>query len=210
MPDGSTTTLHAFTGGADGGFPQAPLVQGKDGNFYGTAMLGGNAGCLGGCGVIFRITPTGTFDVLHSFIDAEIGSPGTALIQASDGNFYGTARAGLGTLFGTIFRMTPSGTFDTIHDFSAKFATEGGVMDGGNPILQAIDGNLYGTTCRGASGFLMAFRMTLGGDLVVLHTFVGGATDGGTPLTVCSRGLTATSTASRHKAERPTAARFSE
>jgi uncharacterized repeat protein (TIGR03803 family) len=81
--------------------------------------------------------------VLHSFAGGADGAnPFAALIQATDGNFYGTTLGG--SALGTVFRMTPSGTFTIWHDFA-------GGTDGAQPlaaVIQATDGNLYGTTVR--------------------------------------------------------------
>src|SRR4051794_6163332 len=87
--DGTMTILHSFAGGADGEGPTASLLEGHDGNLYGTTLNGGNAGCSGTCGVVFRITKAGAYALVHSFVTAEIGGPHAALIQASDGNLYG-------------------------------------------------------------------------------------------------------------------------
>lgn len=77
------TTLHSFDG-TDGANPSAGVVQGADGNLYGTASEGG-----GGYGTIFKITPTGTLTTLHSFDGTDGFSPQAELVQATDGNFYG-------------------------------------------------------------------------------------------------------------------------
>jgi uncharacterized repeat protein (TIGR03803 family) len=86
-PDGTFTNLYQFTGGNDGGFIYANLVQGKDGNFYGAAFNGG----LYSGGDLFRVAPDGTFTNLYSFTGGSDGAfPYSALVQGSDGNFYGT------------------------------------------------------------------------------------------------------------------------
>jgi len=176
-PSGTFTTLHEFDG-FDGCFPQGQLVQGTDGNFYGTAN---SAGCSGtapcGDGVVFRISSTGTFKVLHFFNDNVSGGfPSGPLIQASDGNFYGTTQSGGNTQTsgGVVFKITPSGTLTVIHNFPA---TAG---DGIFPIagvVQATDGSLYGTTQQAGTGTCSGganscgtlFRMSLSGaNYVVL------------------------------------------
>ena len=90
-PAGVFTILHTFTGGAsDGAFPalvqgiQATLVQGSDGNFYGTTTKGGPADL----GTVFKMTPDGTTTLLHTF-DASEGTP-QSFLQARNGTFYGT------------------------------------------------------------------------------------------------------------------------
>src|SRR5579862_5033666 len=81
--------------------------------------------------------------VLYSFAGGPDGAnPDAALIQATDGNFYGTTRDGVSD-FGTVFQMTPSGTVTFLHSFT------GGTTDGASPrapLIQATDGNFYGTT----------------------------------------------------------------
>ncbi len=96
LPAQTLTTLHAFAGyPADGATPSAGLVQATDGNFYGTTYAGGASGnCQGGCGTVFRITPGGTLTTLHSFDWYDGASPSAALVQGTDGNFYGTTYGG--------------------------------------------------------------------------------------------------------------------
>jgi uncharacterized repeat protein (TIGR03803 family) len=145
-PGGTFTTLQSFNYPTDGVNPLAGLIQATDGNFYGTNSSGGvNAGnCDLDCGTIFKITPGGTFTTLHSF-DGTDGSGPVALVQASDGNFYGTALGSGANGYGTVFQMTPSGTLTTLHSFDNT--------DGRNPnaLIQDTSGTLYGTAASGAS-----------------------------------------------------------
>ena len=153
-PSGTVTVLHAFSGGADGSLPVAPLIQATDGNFYGTASAGGASGN----GTVFKMTPSGTVTVLYAFTGgADGGKPEAPLIQATDGNFYGTTDGG------TVFRMTPSGTLTTLSSI------------GGNPngLVQATDGNFYGTT-RNGGGLGTVYRMTSSGTVTLLHSFTRG------------------------------------
>jgi|HubBroStandDraft_5_1064220.scaffolds.fasta_scaffold29169_1 uncharacterized repeat protein (TIGR03803 family) len=175
------TTLVNFDG-TNGATPvYVFLVQGVDGNFYGTTSAGGNLNCglANGCGTVFKITPEGVLTTLYSFCaqaDCADGfSPYAGLVLATDGNFYGTTVYG-GTgancfqNCGTVFRITPRGALLTLHNFNYS--------DGSAPwaqLIQAIDGNLYGTTsggsfhCSGGCGTI--FRMTLNGTLTTLHSF---------------------------------------
>ncbi len=154
---GSLSTLYNFcsqTNCTDGQYPYSTLVQGKDGNFYGTTDEGGDYGD----GVVFRMTPEGELTTLHSFNGTDGIGPFAGLIQASDGNFYGTTEyGGLGS-YGTIFKITPSGTLTTLHNFH--------LGDGGIPIgvlLQASDGILYGTTeVGGTNGTGTVFSLDVG------------------------------------------------
>src|SRR5262249_52670341 len=122
-PGGKLTTLHSFDE-MDGATPEATLVLATDGNFYGTTFGGGGSnGCLGGCGTIFKITPGGTLTTLHRFDGTDGKFPG-ALVQASDGKFYGTNGAGGANTgacgsggCGTVFKITAGGTLTTLHNF---------------------------------------------------------------------------------------------
>lgn len=174
-PDGTFTVLHSLIDGADGSRPKAPLIQVNDGNLYGTAYEGGTSKR----GTLFRLTSAGTFSVLHTFTGgADGGFPWGALIQAADGNLYGTTSVSGGSTFrgGTIFRMTLDGAFSVLHDFT------GG--DGEAPLaglIQAADGNFYGTTSGGVVSLGTVFKMTPAGTVTTLHAFVGGAGDGAVP-----------------------------
>ena len=177
-PAGVETVLHSFAGNTvDGGYPYAALLQGSDGNFYGTAS---NAG-PGGGGMVFMITPAGGESILHSFTGfRDSGTPTAALIQASDGNFYGTSFTGGANNAGTIFKITPAGVETLIYSFA------GGVSDGQAPyaaLVQGRDGNFYGTTHQGgATDNGTVFKVTPAGTVTLLHSFTEGS-DGSLPLT---------------------------
>lgn len=163
---GEFTVIHNFCAEdncADGKNPVAELLQGRDGNLYGTTFYGGNGG-----GVVFRIGRSGAFSVMHAFSTEEGSGPSTGLVQASDGNFYGTTQSDGVSGFGTIFRMTTKGVLTTLYNFnlqSSGYAPLG-------TLLQATDSHLYGTTSNGSSGLYGAvFRMTLDGSFEVLHQF---------------------------------------
>jgi uncharacterized repeat protein (TIGR03803 family) len=171
---GTLTTLYSFCSQSDctdGEYPQAGLVQGTNGDFYGTAWMGG----ANGDGTVFRITPSGTLTTLHSFDGTDGEVPEAALIQATNGDFYGTTGSGGGSGDGTVFKMTPSGTLTTLHSFN--------YTDGASPhaaLVQASDGNFYGTTTSGgANGDGTVFKITPSGTLTTLHSFDN--TDGASP-----------------------------
>jgi uncharacterized repeat protein (TIGR03803 family) len=162
-PDGTLTVLHRFTG-LDGSQPSAGLVQGTDGKFYGSAG-GGGAFDLG---TIFRVSSDGEFAVLHHFDGSDGAGPG-ALIQGRDGQFYGPAGGGGLFGFGTAFRMSPPGELTVLHHFA------GGPGDGAYPsaaLVEAADGDFYGTTSRGgARGDAgTVFRLTREGSVTVLRS----------------------------------------
>lgn len=187
-PGGTLTTVYNFCsvfGCTDGNDPIGGLVQATDGNFYGTTIVGGvsNPTCtyLNGCGTVFKITPSGTLTMLHSFRETDGLEPNSALIQATDGYLYGTTFASEPNETctygcGTIFKITPSGAFTTLHVFNGT--------DGESPysgLVQGTDGNFYGTTSLGgANGDGTIFQITPGGSLTTLHSFDG--TDGASPL----------------------------
>jgi len=149
-----------------GGNPNNGMGKDSQGNFYGTTHTGGAAGY----GAIFKLTTTGEMTALYSFQGAVDGANPTAgLLQATDGNFYGTTYAGGTADYGTIFKITPGGEFTALHTFEQT--------DGANPVaglVQATDGNFYGTTFAGGSaGYGTAFKITPGGKLTTILTFDG-------------------------------------
>jgi uncharacterized repeat protein (TIGR03803 family) len=115
---GNETVLYSFTGGSDGGLPVSGLVMGSAGNLYGTTPSGGIKDCEGsGCGVVFKVDPSGHETVLHAFRGGTDGwSPQAGLAIDADGNLYGTAIYGgnLGDCprlpgggCGVVFKITP-------------------------------------------------------------------------------------------------------
>ncbi len=165
-PAGKFTSLYTFCsqeGCADGYLPTGPLVQGANGNLYGTTLYGGvqNGGTPPGYGTIFEITPSGQLTTIYAFCaqsecpDGDL--PNSGLILASDGNFYGTTQYGgantnTTALYGggTIFQLSPSGTLTTLYSFCAK----AGCADGFTPfapLVQDTLGVMYGTTLYGGA-----------------------------------------------------------
>jgi uncharacterized repeat protein (TIGR03803 family) len=173
--NGTPATLYAFTGDGDGAYPMAGLVQGADGNLYGTASVGGT----GDWGTIFNITSGGTFDALHSFTGVADGSfPYAELMQGVDGSFYGTTlEGGISNGWGTVFKITPDGSVSNLYSFT-------GGADGGSPeatLVQGVDGSLYGTTSEGGtSSSGTVFKITTNGTFTTLYSFYG-SSDGGFP-----------------------------
>jgi uncharacterized repeat protein (TIGR03803 family) len=161
-PDGALTTIRAFAGGNDGATPGAGLIQARDGNLYGTTYGGGAYGF----GVVFRITLTGGLAILHPFTGGNDGGGSFArLLQAADGNFYGTASQGGTNGNGIVFKMTPGGTLTALHSFTG---TNGAIPRTG--LIQARDGNLYGVTRRGGASSYdgTLFAITTAGALTTL------------------------------------------
>jgi uncharacterized repeat protein (TIGR03803 family) len=177
-PSGTETVLHVFPKtGSDGQIPYAGLIEGSDGNLYGTTYFGGS----NGLGTVFKVTPSGTETVLYSFAGGSSDGehPYAGVIQGSDGNFYGTTYQGGAGGYGTVFKITPSGTETVLYSFA------GGSSDGADPeagVIQGSDGNFYGNTYLGGAGNLgTVFKLTPSGTETVLHAFAGGSSDGANP-----------------------------
>ncbi len=183
-PNGVITVLHAFTGSPDGREPTGTLVEGPDGNFYGTT----NAGGATDHGTLFRITPTGVVKILHSFCKVNgcpdgfdpVGGP----ILGTDGKLYGTTQGGgTGGHPGTVFQSTLGGTLATLHNFAG--------LDGAKPLaglVQHTDGDFYGTTTNGGAndmGTVFSISMHLK-PFVQLFETTGPV---GTPVTILGTGL---------------------
>ncbi|HTA22348.1 MAG TPA: choice-of-anchor tandem repeat GloVer-containing protein [Terriglobales bacterium] len=171
-PSGTLTTLYSFCsafGCADGSTPLAGMVQGIDGDLYGTASSGGTRGCDDGCGTLFRITLEGKLTQIYDFSLSQGGGPVAGVVQGIDGNFYGTASGGGAGDAGTVYEITPAGELTILHSFDEY--TDG--VDPTGTLIQANDGNFYGTTLGGGSenGWGTAFSITPTGTLTTLHTF---------------------------------------
>ena len=197
---GQLTTLYSFchqSGCPDGSSPRAALVQGADGNLYGTTYFGGpNANFVcdpngTGCGTIFRITRGGKFSTVYSFCAqsgcADGANPGAELIQGFDGNFYGTTYDGGGNNCfadcGTVFKITSKGTLTTLHSFCETDCADGFGLYAG--LVQGTDGKLYGATAFGGANLNgTLFAITTAGTLTTLYSFCAqtGCPDGNFPL----------------------------
>lgn len=176
MVSGATTTFTTLANfnGANGAHPHASLIQATDGSFYGTTYAGGtSSNCANGCGTIFKISPAGTLTTVYNFClqsgCADGASPFGGLLQAPDGNFYGTTVYGGAHNKGTVFKMTPGGTLNVLHSFA------GYPTDGANPyagLLLGNGGNFYGTTkLGGAYKFGTVFSITPTGTVTILNNF---------------------------------------
>lgn len=165
-PTGALTILGDFSSGNPGGNPAGRLLLGLDGYLYGTASFGGSQNY----GTLFRSTvPNGATAVLVTFSGGMDGAyPESDLIQATDGNFYGTTIRGGASDFGTIFRVTPGGARTILYSFT-------GNLDGAEPlrgVVQARDGNFYGIArTGGAGGGGVIYRLTPGAVFTVLYSF---------------------------------------
>ena len=196
LPAQNFTTLVNFNG-ANGAAPQPEgLAQGIDGNLYGTTLNGGASNN----GTVFKMTPAGTLTTLYNFCSVTAPNacldgnhPAGALVQATDGNFYGTTTGGGPFGAGTVFKITGSGSLTTLHSFDNT--------DGNDPnsrLFQAGDGSFYGTTAFGGnpecsvfSGCGTVFKITSGGALTTLYKFCSqtGCPDGAVPFLGLAQGV---------------------
>jgi uncharacterized repeat protein (TIGR03803 family) len=185
-PSGTLTTLYSFCSKSactDGKSPFSALVQATNGNLYGTTFVGG----ADGYGTVFKITPSGTLTIVHSFDYTNGGNPEAGLVEASDGNLYGTTEDGGGTDSGTVFKITPSGTLTTLYSLCSQSNCADG-YDVTAALVQATDRSFYGTTVLGGANCIpdggcgTIFKITPGGALTTLYNFTGG-TDGENPET---------------------------
>ncbi len=189
-PTGPLETICSFSGGGgsggDGAVPAATLVQGSDGDFYGTTALSGGPGMFGfgGSGTVFRINTNGTLTQLYEFdglLRAQSGNPVTGLVRGRDGNFYGTTYDGGaitnqdGQAQGSVFQISTNFGLTTLYSFT-------GSNDGANPaagLVQGSDGFLYGTTVNGGNsgnGTVFAIN-TNGTGFTTLYSFSAVATN---------------------------------
>ena len=168
-PGGDFTTLYSFEGGTNGANPSAALIQGADGDFYGTAYSGGGSNV----GTVFRFSTNGVLTTLASLSGTNGAHPDVALVQAADGSLLGCASDGGpdtranpdgGHGFGSIFRVTTNGTLTALVLFNC--------VNGATPcgLIHGSDGNYYGTTVWGGRtyvssqflGFGTVFQLTNG------------------------------------------------
>jgi uncharacterized repeat protein (TIGR03803 family) len=169
---GSFSSLYSFQGGNDGKSPGASLVQGKDGNFYGTAYQGGASGY----GSVFSLATNGALTPLAEFYHDNGANPVASLIQGTNSLLYGVAYGGGAKGYGTVFTLPTNGPLTTLVSFNQ---TNGALPAGA--LLQGKDGAFYGTTSQGGTngGWGTVFRMTANGALTTLYSF--GYDDGATP-----------------------------
>jgi uncharacterized repeat protein (TIGR03803 family) len=166
------TTLADFDG--TNGYAPNSVVQSTDGNYFGTTNQGGASNkCSNGCGTVFKVTPSGTLTTLYNFCSqpgCTDGSSPLGLVQAIDGSFYGTTNEGGTSNDGTVFKITPEGSLTTLY----SFCTQSQCTDGAYPrgLMQAADGNFYGTTIEGgAHNAGTIFKITSSGTQAILYSF---------------------------------------
>jgi uncharacterized repeat protein (TIGR03803 family) len=168
-PGGEFTTLYSFcslAGCADGSNPQEPLVQGSDGNLYGTASLGGATDN----GTIFKMTPEGKLTTLYNFClnpNCPDGWGPDSLMQATNGSFYGMTQFGGSTAYGTVFEFSTG-----LGPFVAASPIFGNV----GQVVRILGNNLTGTTSVTFNGVSAAFKVV--SSTFIEATVPSGATTG--------------------------------
>ena len=182
--------IYEFDGTTHGCCPRYPdlLAQGRDGNLYGTTAAGG----IENNGVVFKMTPEGKVTLLHNFCSPNCKNgdvPTSGLVQGSDGNFYGdTFGGGILPYAGSTYQITPTGAFTAFHLFCSDSCLDGSEA---GALMQATDGNFYGTTLSGgAGGDGTVFRLSTGlGPFVAARPGFGSA---GQAVTILGNGLSGT------------------
>ncbi|HEY3971908.1 MAG TPA: choice-of-anchor tandem repeat GloVer-containing protein [Candidatus Sulfotelmatobacter sp.] len=168
---------------ADGADPRSGPIVGSDGNFYGVVYGGGNAGQ----GTFYKMTMRGKLTTLYTFCTTSScldGSSPGGIIQASDGNFYGTTAYGGNFNGGTIFEISSAGKFKLLYTFCAQANCADGKFPYFPPI-QASNGSLYGaTTYGGTSGYGVVYEITPAGKYKVIHSFCYACIEGWVPTTI--------------------------
>ena len=169
---GAFTAIHAFAGGTtDAQNPQGALIQGSDGNLWGTSYAGGPTGS----GTVFKMTTAGKVTVIYQFEECGLGTtgcnPAAGLVQGTDGNYYGTALSGGTNNQGVVFKVTPGGTYTVLHNFN-ETADNGAYPE--LPLTLGTDGNFYGiaTGCFGGGcSNADIFKITSEGVFTDLYNF---------------------------------------
>jgi uncharacterized repeat protein (TIGR03803 family) len=181
-PGGTLTTLHSFCSQpncADGASPNSALIETTNGEIYGVAGSGGGtANCYTstGCGTLFKITPAGEFSIVYRFCSLASCADGalpSMLLQAANGDIYGTATTGGANGDGTVFKLTLAGALTTVYSFcSLANCADGSLPDS---LVQGANGDFYGTTAQGGAdttdGGGTIFKLTPAGKLTTLHSF---------------------------------------
>jgi uncharacterized repeat protein (TIGR03803 family) len=169
------TTLYNFTGGSDGANPDAGVIQDPAGSLYGTTE-GGGSGC---CGVVFKLDLSGNETVLHSFTGSPDGAfPYPPVVRDSNGNGYGVAANGGSAGYGVVFKVDTAGNETVLYNFT-------GGSDGCSPEQGLVVGkfdSMYGTAGNCGSSYRgTIFKIDSAGNFTLLHSFIGGSSDGAYP-----------------------------
>jgi uncharacterized repeat protein (TIGR03803 family) len=178
-PRGRESVLYTFTGGADGGIPEGPLVRDEQGNLYGTTVEGGDFDSLtcptykNGCGVVFKIDRDGKETVLHTFESAAgIYAPyPTGLTRDRDGTLYGTTTYGGTSGEGVVYKVKPGGEYTVFHNFNDSLSD--GIYPMAPPTL--IGKDIYGASFGGETvdfaGAGVIYKIDRSGNETFLYRF---------------------------------------
>jgi uncharacterized repeat protein (TIGR03803 family) len=166
-------TLHNFKR-YRGESPVAGVIRDSAGNLWGTTMAGGpNNSC-----VVFRLSPSNVYTILHNF--AKDTACWAGLIKDSAGNLYGTTASSGNKNTNSVFELVRADKFKV-----SKLYNFPNPLDGNQPqasLIRDSQGNLYGTTYKGgASDWGVVFKVTSGGQEIVLHSFTN-SPDGASPV----------------------------
>lgn len=154
------------------GITLGPLLQARNGSFYGTTQFQGTHGG----GTIYKITGT-TATTIHNFDSASGSFPVGGLVEGTDGNLYGTTTAGGTDNAGVIYRITPAGVYTMVISFDNVHTLNGYEADAG--LIVGADGNLYGATVWGGQfGYGVIFSMSTSGAYTALYSFNAPSGDG--------------------------------
>ncbi len=184
-PTGGYQILHVFSQYAQEGQNPTGVIQGPDGNFYGTCATGGQYGA----GTVWMMDGSGNLTVLYSFSGSDGSSPNGRLLVGADGSLYGTTVSGGAAGFGTVFTLTMNGSgFTDLHDFDPAIGNDGASPYAG--LVQDASGTLYGAaSSRGANGCGAFFKLnTDGTGYALLHSLTSaeGSNPYGSPILVGS------------------------
>ncbi|HYW76133.1 MAG TPA: choice-of-anchor tandem repeat GloVer-containing protein [Gammaproteobacteria bacterium] len=173
------TVLHSFCStSVDGLGPSPGLVMDGAGNLYGTTFGGGEYDV----GTIFKVSPSGSETVLHSFGSpgADGNNPEAGLVMDNHGYLYGTTLNGGANGLGAVFKLGPTGVESVLYSF-VSITTGGPLPNADTDLIMDGAGNLYGTTyASGKNGFGMVYKISPAGTRTILHSF-GTGTDGQYP-----------------------------
>lgn len=179
---GSETVLYSFASGSDGAVPANDEMVAVNGAFYGITRSGGSTGCNnGGCGTVFKSTPSGGESPIYSFGGGTKGQYPKGGLVMRKGVFYGATQSGGECGGGTFFKIMSSGNYKLIYNFGCP---SGSGYDAYNPygrlIYRAATDTFYGTSLSGGTAACecgTVFSITATGKEAVLHSFAG-APDG--------------------------------
>ena len=187
-PAGKITVIHDFAGyPTDGNIPVGPLVQGNDGNFYGSTYLGGASNV----GSVFKISASGNFTLLYSFKGYGFGDgalPYTGLTLGTDGNFYGSTANGGTKNAGALYKLTSAGTESILYSFCSVTCNDGYYPE--VPLVQDTNGKFYGNSSGNSLGGAVFYSLDMG-----LKAFAGLVTwtgKTGKTIGILGQGLTGT------------------